>query len=64
MALYFLLTGLGLGLFAITVLGVIWAVRNGQYDDLDGPGQRLLADDRPPVPEPRPLAANPDPRNA
>ncbi|MBS3803443.1 MAG: cbb3-type cytochrome oxidase assembly protein CcoS [Oleiphilaceae bacterium] len=33
-----LLVGLGILLFS-------WAVRNGQYDDLDGPAHRILYDD-------------------
>lgn len=32
-----------------------WAVRSGQYDDLDGEGQRILFDDEPVV-EPSPEA--------
>lgn len=32
----------------LVTLGVVlfsWAVRNGQYDDLDGPAHRILYDD-------------------
>ncbi|QEP44813.1 cbb3-type cytochrome oxidase assembly protein CcoS [Ectothiorhodospiraceae bacterium BW-2] len=32
-----------LGLILVGVL--IWAVRRGQYDDLDGDGQRILMDE-------------------
>jgi cbb3-type cytochrome oxidase maturation protein len=32
-----------LGLAAVWVL--FWAARNGQFDDLDGDGQRILMDD-------------------
>ncbi len=39
-------------LIAVSVLLVIgvaiillWAIRNGQYEDLDGPAWRMLADD-------------------
>ncbi|MEP7329662.1 MAG: cbb3-type cytochrome oxidase assembly protein CcoS [Betaproteobacteria bacterium] len=33
-------------------IGVLfwWSVNNGQFDDLEGPGQRVLADDDNPVP--------------
>ncbi len=31
---------LGLALFAI----LVWAARSGQYDDLEGDGQRILMD--------------------
>jgi cbb3-type cytochrome oxidase maturation protein len=39
----------------VLVLGIgalfWWSVGNGQFDDLDGPGQRVLADDdTPPLP--------------
>jgi cbb3-type cytochrome oxidase maturation protein len=27
------------------ILGFIWAVRNGQWDDVDTPPQRILMDD-------------------
>ncbi|MBF0158641.1 MAG: cbb3-type cytochrome oxidase assembly protein CcoS [Magnetococcales bacterium] len=33
-----LLGGIGLGL-------MIWAVRNGQFEDLEGPAHRILFDD-------------------
>lgn len=41
-------------LSVLLVLGIgalfWWSVGNGQFDDLDGPGQRVLADDdAPPV---------------
>lgn len=32
-----------LGLVAVAVL--FWAARNGQFDDLDGDGQRILMDE-------------------
>lgn len=36
----------GMILFGLIFVGVlIWAVRKGQYDDLDGDGQRILMDD-------------------
>jgi cbb3-type cytochrome oxidase maturation protein len=41
-----LLGGLGLG-------GFLWAMRSGQFDDLDGAAQRILFDDVPPVPAAR-----------
>lgn len=43
-------------LFALTLvfigfaaLGVLWAVRSGQFDDLEGPAQRILMDDDDPL---------------
>ena len=42
-----LVAGLMLGLF-------IWAVRSGQFDDLDTPAVRILFDDMPAKPTPPP----------
>ena len=42
--------GLLPGMLAIGVIGVgifIWAVRSGQYDDMDGAANRVLFDDEP-----------------
>ena len=36
---------IGLGLFALAAF--LWALRSGQYDDLDGDSQRILEDDLP-----------------
>jgi cbb3-type cytochrome oxidase maturation protein len=34
------------GLLAFGVVAALfWAVRSGQFDDLEGPGQRILMDD-------------------
>lgn len=29
--------------------GILWAIKSGQYDDLDGPAQRILMDDDDPL---------------
>jgi len=43
-----LLLGLGgLGAF-------LWALRSGQFDDLDGAAERILLDDDEPLPEEKP----------
>lgn len=42
--------GLLPAMLAIGVIGVvvfIWAVRNGQYDDMEGAANRVLFDDEP-----------------
>ena len=43
-------------LFALTLVfigfaavGVLWAIKNGQFDDLEGPAQRILMDDDDPM---------------
>lgn len=36
---------IGLGLLALVTF--LWALKSGQYEDLDGASQRILDDDRP-----------------
>ncbi|HYB66222.1 MAG TPA: cbb3-type cytochrome oxidase assembly protein CcoS [Steroidobacteraceae bacterium] len=51
MSVVYLLIPLGLLLLALSVWAYFWAVRSGQFDDLDSPGvQILLDDDRAPPP--------------
>jgi len=48
----FLLIPLGLILLLLAVAAFFWAVRSGQYDDLESPAWRIiLDDDRAPPPE-------------
>ncbi|CAA9220745.1 MAG: Type cbb3 cytochrome oxidase biogenesis protein CcoS, involved in heme b insertion [uncultured Craurococcus sp.] len=44
--IYLVPVALALGL--IGLLGFLWALRNGQYEDLDGAGARILFDDTKP----------------
>lgn len=45
MEIVFVLVPLGIA-FAVAVVGVlIWAVRSGQFDDLEGPAHRILLDE-------------------
>jgi cbb3-type cytochrome oxidase maturation protein len=38
------------GLFVLLiVLGVFWSIKNGQFDDLEGPAERILMDDDDPL---------------
>ena len=41
-----------LGLIGLT--GFLWALKNGQYDDLEGAGWRAIADDEPAPEKPAP----------
>ncbi len=41
----FLLIPVSVVFFALAVVFFMWAVNNGQYDDLDGEGERILFDD-------------------
>ena len=46
------LVPLALTLGAIGLMGFLWSLKNGQYDDLEGAGWRAIADDEPASEEP------------
>jgi cbb3-type cytochrome oxidase maturation protein len=50
--LYLIPAALGLG--AAGLLAFLWALKSGQFDDLDGAAQRILYDDSEPLPPPPP----------
>lgn len=52
MTILLMLIPLGLVILAVAVAVFIWAVRNGQFEDLEGEGERILFDDDP-LPDPR-----------
>lgn len=53
MNIIFILIPLGLLLMVVAVAAFFWAVRSGQYEDLESPAWRiLLDDDRAPPAEP------------
>ncbi len=43
------LFGLTLVFVGLAAVGVLWAIRTGQFDDLEGPAQRILMDDDDPM---------------
>jgi len=43
----YLLVALGLGVFALAVWALFWAIDDGQYDDLEKHGESILEDDPP-----------------
>jgi len=45
MDVLFLLIPLAVVLAFLIGIAFVWCVRNGQFDDLDGPAARILADD-------------------
>lgn len=45
----FFLLGLAIVFVALAAAGILWAIKSGQYDDLDGPAQRILMDDDDPM---------------
>lgn len=46
MGFLFLLSGI---FVLLIVLGVFWSIRSGQFDDLEGPAERILTDDDDPL---------------
>jgi cbb3-type cytochrome oxidase maturation protein len=49
MEILYLLIPLSLLLVAVIVWIFLWAVRSGQFDDLEGPAHQILMDDDRPV---------------
>ena len=45
MEIIYLLIPISLILLALIVWILLWAVRDGQYDDLEGPAYRILMDE-------------------
>lgn len=45
MNILYLLIPIGVVFLAVAIGLFIWAVRSGQYDDLEGPAHRILMDD-------------------
>ena len=52
MEILYLLIPLSLLLVGVIIWIFLWAVRNGQFDDLEGPAHQILMDDDDPVIEP------------
>ena len=47
------LTPIALFLGLVGLAGFLWALRSGQFDDLDGAAHRILRDDDEPTPPPQ-----------
>jgi len=45
MSILYLLIPLGLVLLGVAIWAFMWAVRTGQFEDLEGPAHRILMDD-------------------
>ena len=45
MEILYTLVPLAIALAGLGLLGFIWAARQGQYDDLETPAQKILIDD-------------------
>jgi cbb3-type cytochrome oxidase maturation protein len=59
-----LLIPLSLMLLGAAVWAFVWAVRKGQFDDLDTPALDILREDPPPAPKEPPPAPKEPPRDA
>jgi cbb3-type cytochrome oxidase maturation protein len=49
------LLGLAALMVIIAGIGIFWAIRSGQFEDMEGPAQRILMDDDDPRIPRRPL---------
>ena len=47
MTILFLLIPLGMVFLGVAIWAFLWAVRSGQFDDMEGPAHRILMDDAP-----------------
>ena len=45
MEILYLLIPLGLMVLGVAIWGFLWAVKTGQFDDMEGPAHRILMDD-------------------
>ena len=45
MEILYLLIPLGLFVLGVAIWGFLWAVKTGQFDDMEGPAYRILMDD-------------------
>ena len=49
MKILYLLIPLGFIVMGVALWAIIWAVKNGQFEDLEGPAHRILMDDDDPM---------------
>ena len=63
MNILLMLIPLSLGLLVAAVAAFVWAVKRGQFDDLDTPALDILRDD-PNDPRPNGAPAQPEPASA
>uniref|UniRef100_UPI0025E7E2C6 cbb3-type cytochrome oxidase assembly protein CcoS n=1 Tax=Thiobacillus sp. TaxID=924 RepID=UPI0025E7E2C6 len=52
------------GVFVLLIIvGVFWSIKSGQFDDLEGPAERILMDDDDPLLPTRRLSRKDDGQN-
>jgi len=49
MKILYLLIPLGFLVMGVALWAIIWAVKNGQFEDLEGPAHRILMDEDDPM---------------
>lgn len=49
MKILYLLIPIGFVVMGVALWAIIWAVKNGQFDDMEGPAHRILMDDDDPM---------------
>ncbi len=59
---YLIPAALFLGLLGLAAF--LWALKSGQFDDLDGAAHRILFEDDEPNPPPKQEGRKPDPRDS
>jgi len=60
MEILYLLIPIAVVVMAVAIGALVWAVRSGQFDDLEGPAHRILMDDDDPrIPRRREEAEQP-----
>lgn len=60
MEIVYLLVPLAVLLVGVVIWALLWSIRNGQFDDLEGPAYRILMDDESPLSPPATSADNID----
>ena len=43
------LLGMAAVMIVVAGVGIFWAIKNGQFEDMEGPAQRILMDDDDPL---------------
>ncbi len=61
MDVLYLLIALSVALVAIMAAALLWAVRSGQFEDLEGPAHRVLMDDEEAPPDTGPSERHREP---
>jgi len=62
MSVILLLILASLGIAVLFLLGFVWAVKSGQFDDTSTPSLRILADDEGRAPSPESIQSKAKPR--